>query len=118
MIHGKRLVNRSNALRVTSSKLADLHRREAAYRKTQHGRLINQILQIGSSIKTENISYRSFQKLYGKSVGMRAPGKFVSMLIRKAENAGGSVEMISTWETKLSQCCHCGHLEKKPLSER
>ncbi len=118
VIRGKRLAKRSNALRTTSSKLADLHRREAAYRKTQHGRLINQILQIGSSVKTEKLSYRSFQKWYGKSVGMRAPGMFVALLSRKAENAGGSVDQINTWQTKLSQSCHCGHIEKKPLSER
>ena len=118
VIRGKRLAKRSPALLATSSKLADLHRREAAYRKTQHGRLINQILQAGSSIKTEKLSYRSFQKLYGKSVGMRAPGKFIEMLSRKAENAGGRVEQINTWKTKLSQSCHCGHVAKKPLSER
>lgn len=40
------------------------------------------------------------------------------MLRRKAENAGGRVEQINTWKTKLSQSCHCGHVEKKPLSER
>ena len=118
VIRGKRLVKRSNALRTTSSKLADLHRREAAYRKTQHGRLVNQILQIGSSIKTEKLSYRSFQKRYGKSVGMRAPGMFVERLTRKAENAGGQLEQINTWKTKLSQSCHCGQVQKKPLSER
>lgn len=118
VIRGQRLAKRSAALLTTSRKLADLHRREAAYRKTKHGQLVNQILQLGSSIKTEKLSYRSFQKLYGKSVGMRAPGMFQEMLIRKAENAGGRVEQINTWKTKLSQSCHCGHVAKKPLSER
>ena len=118
VIRGQRLVNRSTSMRATSSKLADLHRREAAYRKAQHGRLINQILQLGHSIKTDKLSYRSFQKLYGKSVGMRAPGMFVEMLTRKAENAGGQLEQINTWSTKLSQSCHCGQVKKKSLSER
>jgi transposase len=118
VIRGKRFTKRSAALQATSDQLADLQRREAAYRKAQHGQLVNQILQIGSHIKTEKLSYRSFQKLYGKSVGMRAPGKFVSMLSRKAENAGGQLDQINTWKTKLSQSCHCGQVKKKPLSER
>ncbi len=49
---------------------------------------------------------------------MRAPGKFVEMLSRKAENAGGRVEMVNTWKTKLSKSCHCGQVQKKLLSER
>ena len=62
--------------------------------------------------------YRSFQKLYGKSVNRRAPGLFVSSLRRKAESAGGKVEEFSTYRTKLSQTCHCGKREKKKLSQR
>ena len=118
VICGKRLKKRSAALQATIDRLADLQRREAKHRKTQHGQLVNKILQLGSSIKTEKLSYRSFQKRYGKSVGMRAPGMFVERLTRKAENAGGRVEQINTWKTKLSQSCHCGQVKKKPLSER
>ena len=43
---------------------------------------------------------------------------FVSLLRRKAESAGGSVEEFSTYETKLSQTCHCGNQQKKKISER
>ena len=49
---------------------------------------------------------------------MRALGMFVEMLSRKAENADGHLKGINTWQTKLSQSCHCGHVEKKALSER
>ena len=57
--------------------------------------------------------------MFGKSVGKRAPGMFVEMLRRKAENAGGEVIEFSTQTTRLSQTCHgCGTIHKKKLSER
>lgn len=117
-IKGKRLVNRSITLKKTTAKLADIARRQAAYRKTQHGKLVNEILRTGDHIKTEKLSYKAFQRLFGSSVGLRAPGMFVELLKRKAENAGGKVEEVSTYKTKLSQACHCGNFEKKPLSQR
>ena len=43
---------------------------------------------------------------------------FISQLTRKAENAGGSVELINTRKTKLSQTCIYGNVEKKPLKQR
>ncbi len=117
-IQGKKLKNRSQSLKKTTARLADLARRQAAFRKTQHGQLINQILRIGNHIKAEKLSYKAFQKLYGSSVGLRAPGMFVELLQRKAENAGGKVEEINSYRTKLSQTCHCGKVRKKSLQER
>ena len=70
-------------------------------------------------IKTEKLSYRSFQRNFGKSVGFRAPAMLVEMLRRKALNAGGAVIELKTTNTKLSQYCHvCGEYHKKPLSQR
>jgi len=109
---------RSKSLLKQQAKLADIARKEAAFRKTKHNQLVNHILRIGNEIKTEKISYKAFQKLYGSSVGLRAPGMFVERLKRKAENAGGKVEEINTWKTRLSQTCHCGTVKKKKLSER
>ena len=117
-IKGKRAANRSKTLQKTFNQLADIHRRQAAHRKTQHGKLINEILQQGNHIKTEKLSYKAFQKLYGSSIGLRAPGMFIEKLHRKAANAGGQVENINTYRTKLSQACHCGKHEKKPLQQR
>ena len=117
-IKGKRASNRSVSLRKTFDQLADMARRQAAHRKTQHGRLVNEILQVGDHIKTEKLSYKAFQRLFGSSVGLRAPGMFVEKLRRKAENAGGKVEDINTYRTKLSQACHCGRYEKKGLNAR
>ena len=117
-LKGKRLRNRSILLKKTFSKLREVNRREASTRKKLHGNLVNRILKEGKYIKTEKISYKWFQSLYGSSIGMRAPGMFVEHLRRKAENAGGKVEEINTRTTKLSQVCHCGKVEKKSLKER
>ena len=50
---------------------------------------------------------------------MRAPGKFVESLRRKAASAG-DVEICEfpTRSTRLSQTCICGNIQKKPLSQR
>jgi len=117
-IRRKRPVNRTKAFKKTASKLADMARRQAAHRKIQHGKLTNEVLRIGNHIKTEDLSYKAFQRLFGRSVGLRAPGMFVTLLKRKAENADGRVEEISTYKTKLSQSCHCGEQKKKPLRQR
>ncbi len=101
------------------TRLAELHRREAAYRKTLQGQMANRVLAMGKIIKLEKISYRSYQRRFGKSVSLRAPGMFVSILRRKAGSAGGQVIEFPTTETKLSQTCHhCGTVQKKPLSQR
>lgn len=115
---GSRKWHRSNRYKKRQARIAECERVLAATRKKQHGKLCNKILSIGNDIKTENLSYKSFQKNYGRSVTVRAPGMFVSQLTRKAENAGGSVELINTTTTKLSQTCICGKVEKKPLKQR
>jgi len=116
---GKKKWIKSNHYNRTCSDLAELDRKLAAHRKSLHGRDINNIITIGTTIKTEKIPYRSWQKMYGKSVLMRAPSMFMSTLKRKAENAGGSFQEFPTNTTKLSQVCHiCGNMVKKPLSQR
>lgn len=109
---------RSNRYIRLQNKLAEFERREAVTRKTAHGRLANRIIAIGNIVKTEKISYRAWQRSFGRSVAKRAPGLFVSMLRRKAENAGGELMEFSTRATKLSQTCMCGAVHKKPLSQR
>ena len=102
----------------TKAKFAELNRRQAAHRKSLHGKLINDILRRGNEIYLEKISYKAWQMIFGKSVNYRAPGMFVSVLKRKAEAAGGSLNEFPTVGTALSQMCHCGRKEKKKLSER
>jgi transposase len=126
---GKKTWNDSKRYLKTQRKLAELQRKFAAdpsqaQDKTLHGNLADpsqaqDILKQGKHLKTEKLSYRAFQKNYGKSVKDRAPGMFMELLRRKAENASGSVLEFSTKETKLSQYCHkCGKYTKKPLSQR
>jgi len=110
---------KSTRQRKTQHELAELHRREAAHRKTLHGQLANRVLAMGKQVRTEKLSYRAFQRQYGSSVRVRAPGMFLSILRRKAESAGGSVVEFPTRTTKLSQVCHgCETYQKKPLSQR
>ncbi len=100
------------------AKLSELYRILAAYRKTEHGKLANIVISKANIIYAEKLSYKSFQKNYSKSVRDKAPGMFMSILRRKAENAGGNVIEFSTKTTKLSQTCQCGNIVKKPLSQR
>lgn len=118
-IKGKRPRNRSNRMRKTEARLVELRRRDKAYRKSLHGKLANEIIAMGNVVKTEKLSYKAFQKLWGKSVGKRAPGMFMDTLRRKAESSDGEFHELSTYQTRLSQTCHgCGVIEKKGLSVR
>jgi len=115
---GSRKWHRSNRYKKRQDRIAECQRKLAATRKKQHGELCNKILSLGKIIKTEKLSYKSFQKNFGRSVAVRAPGMFVDLLTRKAANAGGTVEEQNTRTTKLSQTCICGRVEKKPLKQR
>ena len=116
---GSKKWNDSKAYKVTRSAKANLERKLAAHRKSLHGRLAHEILKMGDTIKLEKLSYKAFQKLFGKSIGKCDPGEFVSRLKRLAESAGATVVEFSTQTTKLSQTCHqCGTVKKKSLSTR
>jgi len=116
---GKKTWHQSTRYKKTKRKLAELQRKLAAHRKTLHGKKANRIISLGKHVKTEKLSYRAFQKNFSRSVRDRAPGMFMEIIRRKAENAGGSVTEFSTRTTKLSQYCHkCGKYTKKPLSQR
>jgi hypothetical protein len=101
------------------AELAELWRRYAARRKNALGRLANQILAHGTTIKIEALSYKAWQKQWGKSIGRGAPGMLVAMLRRKVEQCGGQLIEFPTKHTKCSQLCHgCGTYKQKPLSQR
>ena len=89
-----------------------------ATRKRSHGRLAHRVLALGNAFHLEQISYRAWQKHYGRSVGRSAPGMFVSLLSRLAGSAGGQVCELNTRRARLSQRCHCGAVQKKPLRQR
>ena len=99
-------------------RLAELERKNKEKRKESHNRLAKQLLLLGNEFKMEKISYKAWQKMFGKSIGAKSPGLFVEILKRKAENAGGSVYEFKTYTTALSQMCICGLKKKKTLSQR
>jgi hypothetical protein len=103
----------------TKSRLAHQERKLAAHRKSLHGRLVHEIIRTGSDIHIEKISYKGWQKKFGKSVGLRAPGMLVDHLRRTVVSTGGTLTEVPTRTTKLSQYCHgCRTYSKKPLSQR
>jgi putative transposase len=109
---------RSKRARRTQTYLEEAHRRLAEHRRSLHGNLANRILGQGITIHTEKLSYRALQRRFGRSVGRRAPGMFITTMSRKAASAGGTVAQVDTWTTRLSQCCVCGAVHRKPLSLR
>jgi hypothetical protein len=99
--------------------LAEVERKLAAERERCHGHLGNDILRLGDEFNWEKVSYKSFQKCYGRSVKVRAPGAFFDRFERKADSAGAKTNEFSTYTTKLSQYCHMRKdYVKKPLSQR
>ena len=117
---GKKTWIYSNNYKKNEREIKDLFRVQADKRKTLHNIFANDVLSLGKFVKIENNNYKAWQKgWFGKTIGFRAPSSFVSILTRKAESAGGKVDLIDTWSSKLSQYCHvCDSFHKKSLSER
>ena len=98
---------------------AERERKLAAHRKSLHGRKVHEIVAVGNTVILEKLSYKGWQKQYGRSVGLRAPGMFVAQLKRTVASTGGILIEVSPRQAKLSQFCHgCGRHVKKPLSQR
>ena len=119
--HGKRRLTwkYSRGYLATRRRLAAKERKLAAHRKSLHGRLVHQIIRRGKIIRTEKLSYKAWQKQYGKSVGRNAPGMFLELLRRTVASTGGTLTEFPTRSTKLSQYCHgCQTYVKKPLAQR
>lgn len=109
----------STRYRELKTEIAEAERRLASERKRSHGELVNTILSHGTTIQSETLSYKAFQKRFGRSVKVKAPGMFVSLLRRKAESAGGEIRDLHTWSLKMSQYDHItGTCTKKPLNQR
>jgi len=109
----------SRGYKTTRRRLSSQDRKLAAHRKSLHGRLAHEVAACGNTIKTEKISYKAWQKQYGKSVGTHAPGMFIELLKRTVARTGGILHEVPPRSTKLSQYCHgCDSYAKKKLSER
>ncbi len=119
--HSKRRLTwkTSKGYLATRRRIAHRERKLAAHRKSLHGRLVNEIIRTGNDIRIEKVSYKGWQKQFGKSVSMRAPGMLIERLRRTVANTGGILHEFPTRSTKLSQYCHgCRMYTKKPLSQR
>jgi hypothetical protein len=109
----------SKGYQATRRRKATKERKLAAHRKCLHGRKVHELVAVGNTVVTEKLSYTGWQKQYGKSVGLRAPGMFIELLRRTVASTGGTLHEIPTRSTKLSQYCHgCEQWSKKPLSQR
>lgn len=108
----------SHKQRQVEGRLAEAQRRAGAHRRSLHGQLANALLGLGDDIRIEQNSYRSFQRSFGRSVGLAGPAGFVSRLARKAANADARVRRLPA-RLRLSQVCHgCGCVARKPLAQR
>ena len=111
--------NRSNRYMAVQAQKSEIERCLAEGRSRDHGTLANQLLSLCAVWNAEKLSYRSFQKNFGRSVARCAPSMLLSTLARKAASAGGAVVEFPTRSTRLSQFDHSTRLYvKKPLSQR
>lgn len=102
----------------TQQALQEVLRAMAAQRKSLQGELVHQVLALGNEVVTEKVNKRAWAKLWGRSVGHKAPGLFETRLAIVAGAAGGGLEGVSTRSTYLSSRCLCGRRAKKALKER
>jgi hypothetical protein len=110
---------KSKGYEQTRRRKAAKERRLSAHRKSLHGRMAHEMVKLGNTIILEKIAYKGWQKRYGKSVGLRAPGMLIDHLRRTVASTGGTLIEVPTRTTKLSQYCHgCGKTVRKPLSQR
>jgi hypothetical protein len=115
---GKKRWKVSKRQRQVQARRREVYRKLASTRKRSHGQLAHRVLALGNTFQLERLSYRAWQKQFGRSVGRSAPGMFVLLLSRLAASAGGQVCELNTRRAKLSQRCHCGLVQKKPLHQR
>ena len=108
----------SRGMRRTEARLGDLLRREAAQRRCENGHLAHRVVAAGREVRAERVSVRAWQRVYGRSIGWRAPGACLRRIASMAASAGGGLRQFSTRSTRLSQTCICGARRKKALSER
>ena len=82
---------RSKRYSALASKRRARERRLACERKRSHGELANRILGQGTTVKIEKLSYRSWQRQYGKSTKVRAAGTFFNVVRNKLTAASGEL---------------------------
>lgn len=120
----------------TQNKLKDLYRKQADIRTLQHWELANEIVKLGDTVIVEKMNFKALQKRtketkkkengrfkskkrFGKSLGEKAPAKFLNILKYKITSLGGNYYECETKDIKASQYNHItDDYEKKKLSNR
>lgn len=109
--------HKSTRQTATEARLADMLRKDADRRRFLVGEVVNYLRSEGDRAQFENCNYKGWQKLFGKSVGLTAPG----LLVEKVKQKFGADNYMEfdTQDTKFSQRCpRCDNIRKKSLSER
>jgi len=110
---------RSKGYMALAAELREAERRLSEERRRSHGETKNKVLSLGNRVKAEKISYKAWQKMFGRSSKVRGIGMLVSMIRDGAERDGGSMHEFPTRTTRLSQYDHTTNdFVKKPLSLR
>ena len=134
---GKKIWVRSKNYEKLLLKRRDLYRKQAVLREQSHNKLANKILRLGNEFRIEKVSYKGLQKRtketnvsektgkfkskkrFGKSLGNRAPAKFIEILERKLAYFNVKLRYINTSKVKASQFNHIDNTyAKKSLSNR
>lgn len=115
----KNRVKAKKKVRKIHQKVAN-QREDFLHQTSSH--LVRQAQSIGSeelSVKSMTAYGGAYKKGLNKAILDTAPGKFLSLLEYKAEEAGIPFVLVKTRKLKPTQTCStCGHQEKKTLSER
>ena len=117
--------------------IAKEYRKLRINRKEGHEALANTILSLGTDIRVEKISFKSWQKRaketttnkkngktnkksrFGKSILNAAPAMLLEIIDRKLQYSGENLKKINTNKCKASQYDHITNtFNKKELSER
>ena len=133
---GKKIWNKSVRYLKLKNKYQDANRKLAFKRRMSHERLANEILSVGTDIRIETMSMKGLQKRskvtkknahgkniskkrFGKVLLSRAPAAFVTILDRKLDYVGLSVDKKDTYSLKASQYDHSTDTyTKKQLKDR
>lgn len=134
---GKKIWIRSKNYEKLLLKRRDLYRKQSILREQSHNKLANKILRLGNEFRIEKVNYKGLQKRaketkvsektgkfkskkrFGKSLGNRAPAKFIEILERKLSYFDIKLKYINTSKVKASQFNHVDKTYvKKALSNR
>ena len=76
------------------------------------------VAQHGARFIIEDNLIANWKKLWGKRIALFSPGMLVVALASYANACGGWSRKASTYHTRLSQICPCGHDVSKTLKDR